>query len=1105
MLIKQPNNIFKKCIKSSSHFRLGKDSEPEVGCDSESLENTFSFDSNKDLPIENNDQEVSDIYHDDEQNSFSGAESVSTIKPGIKTKESDRVRETRQTVKNTTKPRTSPLTSSSLEKYGRITKNTNTFGLKRNMKESEPTGKDDKITDQQHVHGDRIFDSETSHAGNAGATTGIENSKQHQNTRKLATKLKRSKQPRVTIPRCTDTESDNESNHGGMSDATTDDEKHEDESEFTPLGGEHQKCTEAPGVTVQDDAESDSEANNASLTQTTALNVKRHFTNMRKRATKRKNTIAEQQIVTVQDKAESESMKINANLAENTVTRKHGKMAGQSSDTVQNDTESGRETKYAGIAEATKNVKRHTNVKKLTTRRHKKIANQPSALVQDNTESGSEENSSTMAETTSNVKKPTTVGKLASRTQNSKIAAKPGVAPANNADTAETATNEKEPTNVRKLTTGGQDDIAEHSSVLLQNDTESDNETNNFSRAETTSNFGQHTVVRKRANRRQGKISEKSSTIVQGSEESDSDANYEETTTKRKSLKRRNKCESKRRQGKKTKQPDVADKTDSGDSSTESVGEACHNNSITTRRINAKLSLNAPKVIVTAGKMTGTKQRTLLNSATDTDFDDTEVNNTNRTASTNIRRTSSRAYPSRASHYLNSNAESSNETDEETTKEKTHPKQHQDVRRSTRGDNKLSQQPAVKNTQFNNRTNEVEQIKCATKVREQIKFAENTTLVHAESSLTNVQKSSHTTKASNETTSKTATDARQSAQGRKQHGKKQIHGKKKNLNSEKTGRKASKQNVRKTFTNKLNPTCKTNSNLNGNPFDFTQQEDPFHFSFTENDANDNANANGYHDDDNDESDDKNYGDHDDNDEVYNDDEDNHDNDDDDDDRCINDDGSKLSLKSTSKFVKNNKTKEHSNSFENDNNAENNDEIMQSTKSVNTRSRNKINSDVTAEQTKKKVPFTRLKGRSTSHDQADEIGVKKDTTSSRHGIKHDPKVACTEDKENVTLSIKRGRVQKKRYSILQYLSNDHREDSTVNSSDDNRKYRIYSFERRPRISAAFEIKFFKRAPPPNERRTSYFQMRRLVDRGQLIGTFSDIFFISLLKVLVVIHK
>ena len=68
-----------------------------------------------------------------------------------------------------------------------------------------------------------------------------------------------------------------------------------------------------------------------------------------------------------------------------------------------------------------------------------------------------------------------------------------------------------------------------------------------------------------------------------------------------------------------------------------------------------------------------------------------------------------------------------------------------------------------------------------------------------------------------------------------------------------------------------------------------------------------------------------------------------------------------------------------------------------------------------------------------------------------------------------------------------------------------KYRIYSFERRPRISAAFEINFFKRAPPPNERRTSYFQMRRLVNRGQVIGTFSDILFISLLKVLVIIHK
>ena len=1007
----------------------GKDSE--IGCDSESLENTFSFDSDKDMPIENDDQEVSDKNCDDEQNSFGGAKSISTIEHGTKTKESGRVRETRQTVKSTTKPGTSPLTSSSLEKYSRITKNTNTFGLERNMKDSKPTRKDHKITDQQNIHGDGIFDSETSHVGNAGATTDIENSKQYQNTRKLATKLKRPKQPRVTIPRCTDTESDNESNHGCMPEATTDNEKHENLSEFTPLGAEHQKYTEAPNVTVQDDAESDSETNNASLTQNTALNVKRH-TNMRKRATRRQDKIAEQQSVTVNGEIETESMKNNANLAESTVTGKLEKTAKQSSATVQNVTESGSETKNASIAEATTNVKPHTNVKKITTRRHKKITNQPSAFVQDNTESGCEGNSSTIAETTSNVKKLTTVGKLASTTQNSKIAAKLGVAlqndtqsdcERNNADTAETSTNEKERTNVRKLTTGGHDEIAEQSSVPLQNDTESDNEANNVSVTETTPNFAQHTIVRKCATRRQGKISEKSSTIVQCREESDSDANYGETTTKRKSLKRRNKSELKRRQGKKTKQLHVADKTDSKDSSTESVGEACYNNSITTRRIlNGKLSLNAPKANVTADKKAGTKQQALLNSATDTDFDDTKVNNACRTASTNIRRTlkenQEKSRSSTASHYMYSNAESSSETDEETTKEKTHRKQHSDVRRSrTREDDK--------------KTNEMEQIKGTTEVREQIKFAENTSLVHAaESSLTNVQKSSHMTKASNKSTSKTTFDTSQSAQARKQYDKKQIDTKKKDLNLEKTDRKASKQNVRKTFTNKLNPTCKTNSNLNGNPhFDFTQQEDPFHFSFSENDAN------GYHDHDNDESDHKNHGDHNDNDDVYNDDEDNNQNNDDDDDRGINDDGSKLSLKSASKFVKNINTKGHSNSFENGHNAENDDESLQSTRSVNTGSRNKINSDVTAEQTKKKVQFTRLKDRSTSHEQVDEIGVKKDSTSSRHGIKYDPKVVCAEDKENVTLNIKRGRMQKTRYSILQYLSDVHREDSAVNSSDD----------------------------------------------------------------------
>ena len=38
-----------------------------------------------------------------------------------------------------------------------------------------------------------------------------------------------------------------------------------------------------------------------------------------------------------------------------------------------------------------------------------------------------------------------------------------------------------------------------------------------------------------------------------------------------------------------------------------------------------------------------------------------------------------------------------------------------------------------------------------------------------------------------------------------------------------------------------------------------------------------------------------------------------------------------------------------------------------------------------------------------------------------------------------------------------------------------KYRIYSFERRPRMNAAPEW-----APPPNERRTNYFQKRRLIE-------------------------
>ena len=346
---------------------------------------------------------------------------------------------------------------------------------------------------------------------------------------------------------------------------------------------------------------------------------------------------------------------------------------------------------------------------------------------------------------------------------------------------------------------------------------------------------------------------------------------------------------------------------------------------------------------------------------------------------------------------LNGDVESNIETNKETTKENTYPKQPSDVRRSTRGDDKINKQLEV--TQSNKTL--------------QITNGEG-----------------------------------QFARARKLREKKQIVPPKKNLCSKTNRRKASQQKVRKTFGNKLIPTSKTNLNLIGDPFDFTQQEDPFHFSSSTEDGGenngyrdhdnhrsdqenyDNHDSDDVHDNDNhdnDESDQENYGDHDSNDDDHN--NDNHENADDenDNDNHGKDDGSNKP-NSASKL-----TRERSNPYENGQNAENDNEILETTNSINTRLRKKKTFYAAIEQTKKRVQFTHLKDRTTRHNQADQTGVEKDKKTSQKGLNFDVKVVRKENKENVTLNIKRGRGQRRRSSILQYLTDVDREHSSENSS------------------------------------------------------------------------
>jgi hypothetical protein len=704
-----------------------------------------------------------------------------------------------------------------------------------------------------------------------------------------------------------------------------------------------------------------------------------------------------------------------------------------------------------------------------STRKNKNMAKQPNITVQNTRESDSEASHGSAAETTTDTTNSKQRGNARnSATKHNKRSKQPSVTfPRRPTDTetdnesnhasAPYVTTESANVNrwnLRKSTRGrGHKKITKQPSVTLRNDTESaDSEINDAGIVETTTkstNDKQHTNVRKRATRRHKNITTQPSVPVQSTRESDSEASHASTTETTTCLKRTNKSKPNRKHNNETKQASVAVQNGSTGSGTESGGETNHNREVatTTENTHAKLCSNVKKSTTVTEQLKNTKQRTILNSATDTDSE-TEANNAGTAATakarTSIKENLSKSRSSTIRTHknmtkqrtaLSNTAESDSETNEETTKESTNAKQHTHVRKPARAGNKLSKQPTVMNsatdTQSDSKainastaeatsTKEDSSMKQRSNVRNLDAFRggkkmnKQPNITEETSTLEPMETESIHLRDTTETTTIT----------KSLHRKKKIVTQENISSSKRADRKVSGQNIRK-----------TNSNLTGVPFDFTQQEDPFHFSFTEDGDNDS----GSDDNDNHDDDDRDYENYDDN--------DGHDNDEDhenglhdDDDHSNDDGGNKPSLRSISTkntLTRGRKTRgEKSNSFGiGHDDVENNKGILQNTRYTNTRLRNKIKRSVTAEHTEKKVQFTHLKDRSSNHDQNDQVRIEKDKKkTSPNGLKHNQKVVGDEDKENV-INIKRRRVRGKRYNIRQYLINVDRADTPESSSDD----------------------------------------------------------------------
>ncbi len=914
-------------------------------------------------------QEVPDENRDDEQESSSCTESVSTIKSGTNTKESDRVRQTRQTVNSTKKPRTSLVKSSNLEKQTRKTETTTTPSWKQNTKESKSTRKYHKVTKQPNVtvQSTGESDSEASDASTAETIADTTNAKQHQNTRNSSTKNnRRSKQLSVTIPSCsTDTESDNGSNHAGTPEATTE-SRNVKRGNVRKLAAsrEHKKITKQPSVTVQNDTETDSETNNASMAET-STNVEQH-TSVQKPATRRHNKITKLPSALVQNTGESDSevslAGTNETATERTFTTKRRNLNGRSKSkgelnkktkhssggSTDSDTESVSETYHTRSAATTtesRNMKLSSNLRKARVAEHEKTTKQKRIL-------------SSATDTESDIE-------------------------ANNVSMVATR---KTRTSLRKkLSESRSDSVRRLDSITGQRSTaESDSETNEETTRENI-NAKQHISAR-RSTRGDNKLLKRSAIM---NTQSDSEAN--EATTR--------------------------------------------------ENINAKQHINVRRS--TRGDNKLSKQSAIVSTQSDSESNDAGTAETTSTKEhADINQYTRKSDTVRGHKALTKHPSITEETSgiESMDVESTHASVHTTNRSKSKSKNSDVQECSTK----------LKQIKCTTNGKEPTcNISENTTEGSSVQELRNTKESDHTMQDSNcimktskKTTVETANGARQSAQTRKcleQYDQNQIIKQKKNSSSKKNGRKASKQSVRRKtylFRNKLNPTSNINSNLAGDPFDFTQQEDPFHFSFTEDDANNNGSDDGDHD--NDDSDYDNY----DTDDGH----DDEDLDNDDDDYDYDDDhhGNDNDVRSTAASSKNTLTQacktrgKKSNPFETGHDdVENNKGIKQNTRSTNTRLGNKIKSDVTSEQTKTNVQFTHLKDRSSNHEQNDQTGAEKDKKeTSPNGLKHDLKFVRDEDIENVRLlNIKRGRVRGKRYNIRQYLINVDYADTHENSSDD----------------------------------------------------------------------
>ena len=964
--------------------------EPQVQDNSQSSDKTFTFASDEEIPGENYDEKiVTDESHNEQEESSCDTEYVSAIRPGSNTKECEKVRKTRQTI-SMGESRTSLTESSSLEKNTKTAETRNTVNLKQNTNESKETRKHSKTRKKPNnkIHADtRESDSEEHHAITLNAT----NKKQRNVKTSTRTKHNIKLQQQASVSEShTDTES--ESNQVSIPESIT-----ASTNEKENVIAKPKRITKLPSVTLDKDIEDttteyDSEEED---------NLKQDRTGRKPALIRRKKKMSKPMIERVQSSLESDSeadnirtattnKKRNRNVRKSATVGRSKKMNKRERDMSLSETElSESDVKLEGTSGAKKEgatfITQHTGTRK-STRGYNHVSEQARVTVQKHiADSGKESDgelqvNSGKAETTNGneiLKRHVGVRKLPS-IKRIKKTTRPRSSATKNANVnnieSENETNHKPHTGTAVSTEGESKHVKLRSSVrksTTATERITDTESHKSDTAEKSNTSLKENLVENQSitATKHNPMTKQSWSVLSSTADSQSETEEETTNAKQHSDTRKS-----ARGDNKLRASTTATPSDSEENNVNTT--KAKSTKLTKDYANIKQRRNHRKSHSVEGQKISIKRRTLTEEESDTE---------------------------------------SMEIEEVTTHEQSPAAAVQGSKINI--DNSCEQESCTK----------VKQRKRNISKREPTKITETTTVEQTVKS--SVQGLSHAnggdstgmwkSKISKNTAKNTSGTKPSAQRPSKRADQNKIATQKKNVSSDRNCQNASHKNSRKNYSlrHKPNPT----SNLIEVPFDFTQQEDPFHFSFTPEDDNNCSDENNHRDNDHG-SDLDDLSDHND---SYSDNEVDHDNDvngyvndsDDHDKSDVRNESQRLSSKS-SKIISTHarKTRREKSDI---NHSDTGNGMPHNTKSAKVRLRND----------QVKVQFTKLKDRPSNCDTTNQP-----ENGNIKGVKTSM-VVNEEDKENVTLNTKRRRVRGERYNIRQYVIAVDPTDMPEISSDD----------------------------------------------------------------------